>query len=351
MKHLFHIHSNINLICTLAIIEEKRIAEDDVILCVARGVNVSFLRYTVLSIPNIIYYHPFNAIRKLFKFKWLKNKDFIKVLDELVKYYTNSNPYIYYAPNSRSQIYKIFITNKKCCGVDYLEDGMDAYLQEEYYYRKYPLNIQPLKKIIQSKFFDKISIFKNKRLKEEDDPFKSYNNHKPMIYCISKNAYKFRENQTHVLSLVTISERFKSTKSLNDYDRIFILDAVVNQGVIPAKVFKQFFIDFLDTYDHDNLKIKFHPFQEKNIKKWIIETIMKKGLSVEIFDDEIPFELVLVQTKSLFIYGIGSSLLIYGKILGNHNVFPLYPNFLHKYNYQSSRHEFWESSFKMIEDL
>jgi hypothetical protein len=348
MKHIFHIQSNINLVSALGIIEFKALNKDDVILSVCRNINVSYLPYEICTIPDTIYYHSYNKLSTLRKFDWLCNKTIISLIDDFIKNVSDSNNFIYYCPNSRNFHHRVFITNKYCKGVEYIEDGMDAYLEENLYYKKYPYELRKRHYLAQELLFKWFNAFCYNRLYQEDDPFKSYYGHKAKIYCISEKAYSFR-NEVSVLPLEKIAKNIKlEVDIINDNDHIFILDAVVEQQVVPIEIYRRFIKYFITIFDNKSLKIKFHPYQEESLKEWTLNEFKENSIHVTEVEEEMPFELILLCKNNLTIYGIGSSLLLYSSYIGNHKTNIHYPVFEDKLGYQSSRLPYWKSAFKEL---
>ncbi len=348
MKHIFHVHSNINLVSALGVIELKSLKKEDVILSVCRNIDVSYLPYKICKIPDTIYYHSYNKLSTLKKFKWLCNSTIISIIDDIIEDVSDFSNFIYYCPNSRNFHQRVFITNKKCKGVEYLEDGMDAYLEKNLYYEKYPLVLRKINYLAQELLFKWIDLFCYDRLYQEDDPFKTFYSHKAKIHCISDNAYNFR-NEVNVLPLdkITINTNFE-VGNIDDGDHILILDAVVEQKVVPIEIYKKFIKYFITSFDINSLKVKFHPYQDEGLKEWTLNEFKQTSIDVSEVEEKMPFELILLTKKKLTIYGIGSSLLLYSKILSNHKVHVLYKTFKEQFKYISPRLKFWDSAFKEI---
>ena len=127
MKYIFHIHSNINLLASVLIVENEKIKRKDVLFLLARGVKTDF-EVNKEDIPAEVYYHSFNVLKELKTLQFLKNSKIVEKIDDLIKGFINGDDFIYYCPNSRGPLYRGFFSHDKCSGVNYIEYGMDAYL-------------------------------------------------------------------------------------------------------------------------------------------------------------------------------------------------------------------------------
>lgn len=348
MKHIFHIQSNINLVIAIAVIDLKKIKKEDVILSVCRNIDVSYLPFRKIEIDDNIYYHSYNRLRNLHDFKWRYNTKIIDKIDFLIKNAIHSNSFIFYCPNSRNFLHRVFITNKSCVGVEYIEDGMDAYLSEKLYYKKYPYQLRWKQLMFQETIIKFFNVFCYKRLRQLKDPFKTFYNHEAIIYCISQKAFSYR-NEVQVLSLKRISNLFDSNITIaKDNDNILILDAVVEQKVLTLELYEKLILFISSNLNCRSLKIKFHPYQDGNLKKWTMDTFKSNIDDVVEYNDDIPFELVLAIKSNMAIHGIGSSLLLYSSFIGNHKTHIYYPLLKELFNFTSPRLPYWESAFENI---
>ncbi|SFW56595.1 polysialyltransferase family glycosyltransferase [Cellulophaga fucicola] len=343
MKYLFHIHSNINLLVAIGIVEKCNYRKEDVFFLLNRGIKTSFLVNTI-DIPENIYYHPFNTIKKLKNLNFLKNKAILAEIDSIIKSATLGGEFIYFCANSRVPFYRAFFSHKKCSEVHYIEDGMDAYLPAKELESKYPKKI-PKHLLVIDFFLKFLPWFCSNRLRYLNIDFMgNFKNKKSVVYCINKKAYDNQSNNNKVVLNIDEISFFNKQNLKNDV--LFVFDAVVEQKVIKEEDLNKFVDWFSEIYfKGKNISIKFHPFQSKLTQQQIVKKIEANGTHVEVISNDIIMEVLFVKKKQLIIYGIGSSLLVYGSMINNHKVKVLYPYFEKQLGVLSPRLNTWNTMF------
>jgi len=343
MTYLFHIHSNINLLVAIGVVEKHNYPKKAVFFLLNRGVKTNF-EVNTIDVPEQLYYHPFNTIKELKGLKFLKNKDIITQIDSIIQDTTLGSDFTYFCANSRVPFYRAFFSHRSCTQVHYLEDGMDAYLAVNELEKKYPKRV-PRHLLAFDFIFNIFPWFYSKRLKYVDVDFMgNFKSKKSIVYCINENAYNNQSNTNKIiLSIDDIS--FFNTQQLKN-DNIFVFDAVVEQQVVAEEDLKNFVQWFSRSYFKDKeISIKFHPFQSEIAQQQILEIISANGIQVELISNEIIMEVLFVKKKELTIYGIGSSLLVYGSMINNHRVKVLYPYFEKQLGFTSPRLGVWNALF------
>ena len=343
MQHVFHIHSYINYITALGIIESKKIKQEEVLFILCRGINLKEDKFKSLRIPNYIYYFPFFTLKKLKTLDFLKTDRIINDFYELTKSALNDNRFIFYCPNSMNYFFRLFLSHEKCVGVEYLEDGMDMYLSEELYYKKYPFNIPLLQKLAFSIL--KLFFSQSNLIKPLDDPFRSVGCHKAILNGISNKSFK-NISFGKPIKIVSVKkpESYYDNSIIKGYNHFLLLDAVVEQNIIPRNYFQDFINYFTNSISEKKIAIKFHPFQDQITKKFVIRTFQDQDIEITIIPKDVPFELILFSEDNLKISGIGSSLLNYASFKRSHKIYAFYTYFEKEKKFISSRTEQWRES-------
>lgn len=345
MLHVFHIHSYINYVTSLGIIESKGLQQGEVLFILCRGIRLKEDTFKTLEIPDYIYYFPFFTLKKLKTFDFLKTDKIINDFYELTKTALNTKSFIFYCPNSRNYFFRLFLSHERCTGAEYIEDGMDMYLNQELYYKKYPLKVPFLQKFSYSIL--KLFFSKSNLIKPIDDPFRSVSNHKAILNGISHKSFQ-KINLGKPIKIVSVNrpERYYDKSIIEGYDHFLLLDAVVEQNIIPRIYFQEFIKYFTKWISEKKIAIKFHPFQDELTRKFVIKSFQDQNIEIKIIPQNVPFELILFSEDNLKISGIGSSLLNYASLKSSHKVYAFYTFFEKEKQFISSRTEQWKNSLE-----
>lgn len=344
MQHLFHIHSNINLIVAIGIVEQKVLNPKDVHFLLARGVDTDFEGINKHVLHDDLYYNPFHKKQLWKSFK--RDNSVIVQLDQLINGCIDKDGFCYYAPHSRNAFYSIFASHHECKQVHYIEDGMDNYLSLEGLEKKYP-TIVPIGHKVLDFAYRFVPFISSKRLRSYDDIYRSIGMQESVLFGIGKDTYqnqnhKSKNIQTIALNKIPYFERFST-----DYRDIFVFDAVIEQKVVEQQYLDQLLHWFGKSHNSiDTLAIKFHPFQTPENREGILK-LLGQYMNVATIADTVLMEVVFAREEDLQVYGMGSSLLTYACGLNpKTEVEVLYPHFHEQGGYTSSRLPIWEDCFR-----
>ena len=348
MKYLFHIHSNINLLTAILTVEHRNIDKKSVVFLLSRGIQTDF-KVKKVKLPEAIYYHPFNTLKALPNFKFRKN---LKVLSEIDRIIDENieDAFTYFCPNSRVPIYRAFFSHPKCVSVNYIEDGMDAYLSKEERLKKFPDSI-PFHIKIMDNIFKMFPVFCANRLNYVSDKFlPNLKETSSEIYCLSEKSFLNQDNPRRIILQINEDSYFKEADAA--YNNIFVFDAVKNQNVINEKDLYDF-VDWFcsDYYKSNTIALKFHPFQDEEEIAEILEIFRNYNISIQVIPGHIVLEAVFIKNKHLNVFGIGSSLLVYAALFDLQSVHVLYPYFELIANFKSPRLNIWNDIFLGRNDI
>ncbi|EOD9422227.1 hypothetical protein [Vibrio campbellii] len=347
MKHIFHIHSNSCYLSALLIIDNEGLSIQDCILFICRNVKVNKEKFKTIEIEDEIYSHRYNAIRYFHKFPFKKNKTYIDKIDASIEECIKQDQYTYYAPHCRNPFYQVFITHPRCVQVHYLEDGMDAYLDMESIYNRFP-PYKPLTYKVYDKvlsFFDEYT--KVSRTSRYVNLYEDIGRYPSILYGLSNQSFSHSEKRKCLVFSDAVAKSCIGTAYVSD--SLLLLDAVVEQNVISEDAFKRFIEWFFsETISGPAINVKFHPMQSAFSKRYVLEAASKNDINCNILDENL-IEIDLYKYQGLKIYGIGSSLLNFASLTNRHEVHALYDFFEQKLGYLSPRLELWKKAFSSNE--
>jgi hypothetical protein len=213
-----------------------------------------------------------------------------------------------YVGETWNALVHIFATNRNCKRINYIEEGLSCYFDS--IWKDTSFRLKKICKFILLKLFRT----KSNRAISLGGPFNQLfflHQNKPEFYTSSKNGYNLVKYKRHIIPLVI------NTKISLEYDyAIFICDGITKNFNIEIKSYLEAIkIIFRDFHHVNNLYIKFHPWQDSNERKQIVDLFTLLCISTIQLDDDIPLEAVFL-TERREIIGIASSLLYYGKLAG-----------------------------------
>jgi|GEM_PF-4792105 len=344
MKHFFHIHSNINLIVAIALIEKKKLPKEDVVFFIARNIQTDYPGIKKVFISDEIYYTPF--AKKRLALTLANDLRIIKMIDKMIKENCEKDDFTYYVPHSRNALYTIFLTHIHCVQVHYIEDGMDNYLSVDGLEKKFPHKVPKGHRLL-DRFYGQFWFYKFDRLRSYDDIYRSIGRNESTLFGIGKNSYQNQANRGKKIEILDVAEvPFFDQFTVSD-EAVFVFDAVEEQKVVPGEILDKLLHWFGRHYsDIQSIAIKFHPFQSNKNRARIIG-IFEQYMEVSTLADSLLLECAFAKAKGLKVFGIGSSLLNYAYELNSTNsVEILYPYFLDEEQYESSRLPIWEDCFR-----
>lgn len=307
MKHLFYVYSNLHALIAYQIIEENKIANDDIYFITYRNTQI---------ISNYS-----SRILKLEGTSGFKNKLFSAFFkDERLSFLSNNEikaylPFTYGLPTGFFKNY------------DLLEEGIDIINDIEIKY--------PLKHIIKDLFNGIIFLFvsyiflwnRNQNLINyvrgpiifhlKPIIFK----HPKSFYCISKNPnfkYKGELNFKHLKIKNKYSNDFEIPKNSN----ILVLDPLHNKN-FRHNLLDKIFLTFSNKIKGEKFYVQFHPTDTINTEynNYTIETLKNYSSNFEIIN--ISLDILCLQDLELKLYGISSSILFYCSRFGNNKAYSL----------------------------
>jgi len=342
LKHVFYLHSQTCYISALKVIKHKKISNDQVILLISRNTPLFRNKYQSFHIYPILDNWPFYTQKEIFNLKWMFNYKALKVFDNVINNFIKFK-FVFYSQNSRHYKYNVFISSKNCIENHFIEDGLDMYSTQNEFNIKYPYPLKIRYKLVNN-LLSNIQNLK-KRIFQNDDAFWSKNN-KSFFYALSNLSYQnLNIDKNKIINLQEVEINVKIPK-INSNFPIILPSALEEQNITTNQNIANSYIYFLKKNSIDAINIKWHPAHTINSKNIISKLISNEGISINYIDDSIPMELVFAAVNSkLTLISNGSSLLIYGVLLGQHKSHVIFP-ILHKIsNCKTPRSQYWENTF------
>ncbi|WP_338625531.1 polysialyltransferase family glycosyltransferase [Agarivorans sp. OAG1] len=318
------------------------------ILALCRGLDLGD-GITKIHIPDYIYYHGFNSIRKACNFHFLRNEEYIKTIDEFLLESTGGDDFVYFTPHCRNPLYQIFITNKSCKQVHYIEDGMDAYLPINSLAERFPFYnnfIYEAFNYLLNKWFKRSKVT---RTSKYTYLYESIGIERSIHFCITKKSF-LHSNCRLVLKPSSLDALEVNLEVLK-FKQLLLLDAVVEQGVVKKSDFSKFIFWFFSSFTGQELAVKFHPVQDLEIIDSVKEIARRFNIELEILSDTRIIELDLLLGKELKVHGIGSSLLSYAALNDMHEVYVYYDFFEVECGFLSPRLKLWNQAFSGVSNV
>lgn len=340
MKHIFHIHNQSSYLSSLCIVESKKISRCDVIFMCFRGFKNNDEYIKAIYLDDKIYYHRFNSTRYLFNFGFVKNNQYIKIVDSWLD--NIGDDFTYYVPHCRNPLYSIIITNSKCKQVHYIEDGSDAYLTKIGIQYKFAPVQHWSHKVLSPLFY----FFGSSRIVFYSNLYEPIGV-EPSI-CYGLNDKSFLNDLQAKREILKINEEIiRKFPCDTKYNKIFVLDALVEQGVVS----KETLLDLIKLFiikegDCPGVSIKFHPAQSEDVRVSVLDIFKVNSFTVEVLPENFMFEVFCILNKSCKIFGVGSSVLLYSRNVAPQLTFPMY-NYIPKNKILDiKRYKVWKDMFE-----
>lgn len=312
MKHLFCVHSSITYYISKAIIEYYNIALGDVVMCVDNHyVNM----YDDMDCKK----EDMTGILAMFKAydlsKFLSLPYNIKRFDTILGNIMQNDTYFAYIPNVTATINQVIITNKKCVGYNFIEEGIGSFKKELFY--RCPIPFHGMRHLV----LKTISYF-CKRIEFEHPFLAKYrkSNFKPAYYYFKSFIEAIPSN-----SIYLPYPKFNQIPIVHSGSHIFIVSPLLEYKLALSDTFTKSIIFLAEIIKRvsNSIIIKFHPYQKAPIKESIIKIFDDYSIQLTVLDDSIPIEPIILSDSKLNIYGFESSVLYYASQLECNNVYSI----------------------------
>lgn len=302
MKHVFVIHSNVVLLSALGTIDFLKLSHSSILFLYGRHFQSSIVKNDIktIDISDIYFKYPKLSLRcNPFQYKrYFSEID--SIINNIIK-----DDYEIYLPHFGMVIYQALMTNKKCNGINILQEGAYSYFSRPY---ANPLRVRLLNLFFSSprRWFQKnwnlpLSIAKRMPI------------HKS--FAISKDFFEPLNGFEHIV--IKWPHIDDDRCFLPKGSHVFLFESAVELDQIEKDVYFAGCKKLIETCSVSNCYVKFHPNQNKNNIRTILE--MFNSIHVSIIPDDVPFEITMANSSDLTLYGFTTSLLKFGELLG-HNV-------------------------------
>lgn len=349
MKHIFTVHSHITYLISIAIIDFLQLDPSEVIII---SYNTKFNpSYQPFTINYIKRGGSKGFLKKMVKI--VRNFNYAKLLDEQINKLTSGESYYLYI-NYVIGNNRILLTNPKCIGLSFIEEGMDNYKEDSLLsYTVHSKSDSFRLPFVQRWSFLKINI---KEILREitNEKLNLIPVHPscfsliPGIKYFSFSKYSFpniQGNNKHILDIRSVADYVSKGSNVSiDNAVLWVGDNVVNFYKLPVENYieavKNGISDFIKINPFSKIYLKFH--QDEHFKSKLETQRLFELLNIEtiIIDNSQSAEILLLNSKNIKIIGLTSSLLWYASIIG-HQAYSI-NRYLKEHSHLKEHNIFWE---------
>jgi hypothetical protein len=295
-------------------------------------------------VPKIIDNWPFYDIKKLYNFYWLKNNRVVRIIDNIILN-NDIDKFVFYSQNGRHYKYNVFISNPKCIGNHYIEDGLDMYTTIDEYNLKYPSPLKRRYRLInyilgsiqnlRERVYQKRSVFWNMT---QDTTF----------FCLHELSMANNKEIINRVNLFNIQIDYEDP-NLKELP-FLLLSALEEQKICSNHILCRVYIKYLSDNNINECYLKWHPAHTKKSKSEILNYFEKNEIKIHVIEESMILEAYFISTyKHHLVLSIGSSLLMYAHLFGkNFKVVPLYGLLHDIINGRTRRSNYWINTYNRI---
>lgn len=306
-KHVFYVHSHITYYISMAIINEIKISESEVLFIKSRAYeNNSLDNSKCIDITDI-----HDSIDKIGKLDFFKTYKYIKKIDNLIDSKIPNIDFSVYLPMVRHKAMQIIASNKNCKQINIIEEGVIAYSKYFMHFKEKNVLLAIGKYIVNN--FLNIGRGRFYFIKPFDIR-KFIKKNQPIFYTVSNQGFKglpFKIKKIELISDKNFSFELKG-------NIVMVLEGAVEQGNLGLETFISSIEEMLrvNTQNEKKISIKFHPAQSDANKEKIINSCKKLGIKPQNIPNHVSFEQLALKNKNLLVIGFSTSLLFYARELG-----------------------------------
>lgn len=312
MKHVFYIHSGITYVVTLATIDHLKLTRDQVVIILCRNIQVAN-EYQVLKLTpeeEQIQLLPTYGSKEV-----LKNFDILWKLDKRLSIAIGHMDFTLYLPSEKNFLMQFLQTHSLCKKRHFIEEGILTYQLE---FKKVVPTRRGIRNHLRHWLRTPYHLFRTTvGQSQQPDNLIDFT-----VFVATRTAELLLKSFT--VEYVDVNRILKSRES--DYHRVinlYIFDAVVEMGLSDSIPFMQSLESFIvNQVPRKNLHIKFHPYQKDH--KRYLEIFDKYKIDYALLGPEVIPEVLIVQSNSMAVYGLASSVLFYANEIG-HQVYSFSP--------------------------
>jgi hypothetical protein len=307
MKYLFIVHSHTVFLTSIGVINYLKICDEDIRFIYVRKYQNSIYKKPSKMIDLSNEYDLCNAslihywrFRKVWKSVDINIESFI------------GEKYIAFIPHPRNYLYQLFISNKKCEGINYIQEG--AFAPNKLFKKK--MGLKSFIYLVSNFFL--FPFYKHRIWVSTHWLLPSFitKNKKIECYAISPNIFNKLDCNMHIIEWPNL--KIDGEKNL-EYP-FFVFDSSIEHGIVEKKVYMEATKKLIQEKAESVNYIKFHPAQQHE-NMCLIKSFFTCANKVSIeLPADIPCEAYLSTYENMKIYGFNSSLLIFAKQL-HHNIF------------------------------
>lgn len=315
MKYLFCVHSPITYLSALGVVLKESIPLEDVVF-VSNGL---FVRETPIKCHVIELCEKKDVLRHP-----IKSLFHVAYADRQLEKILRGEKFVAYI-SVMFRLARIIVTNKNCVSFNFIEEGSSAY-SEQFRLDLVCSNRKPQESFRIKSCRDFITelmlIVRGYTSKMNSLPFfyNSYYRTAGIKFYGFGNSFPGQIDVCH-LSLTDIGKSFKWNKKYDlDNSTVFLGSPIVRVVPYPLedylKGIEQGCIRQLISKGIKKVFAKFHPAELNDTKNGTIRLFQQYGIEYEVIPNEVIFEIEMMNTQNLHLWGVDCSIFIYAKMLG-----------------------------------
>lgn len=305
MKHVFYVHSGITYVVALATIDFLKLTTDQVLILLCRNIQIG-TDYKILKLSP-----PEEQIQLLPSYgnkKVLNKIGILWKLDRRLAAVVDHTKFTLYLPSEKNFLMQFLQTHSLCKKRHFIEEGILTYQLE---FKK----VVPIRRGIKSHLRHWLRAPYHLFRTSVGQAQQPHNLFDFTVFVATRTAESLLKS--FKVKYVDVN-RILNTRESNypGVTNLYIFDAVVEMGLSDSIPFMHSLETFIATeVPRENLHIKFHPFQ----KDYSVYLAIFDKYDIEYFllGPEVIPEVLIVQSGSLSVYGLASSVLFYAKEFGH----------------------------------
>ena len=304
MKHIFVIHSHTSFLTAMGTIDFLKLNESDVAIAWSRNYR-NILYDKNYKSSDIGWTAEYPAFKKLFSHR----RDFQRI-DSQIDYMTEGEDYILYAPHPSASQFQLLLTNPKCVGFNYIQEGA-LILKGMFLKRDWGLLYRIKNRIYRFLYENRLY---GARLTWDVPKFKKLLK-EPECYAITDDIFDGSNYKQNLIKwpAYNIPEEY----AINPSFPCFITESFIEKDVVEKEIYLGLYKELVDTMGRAENYVKFHPAQWEVTKTEIIQLFENSGKKVKVLPDDFPFEVYLSSYKNMTVCGFRSSLVVFAGQLGH----------------------------------
>ncbi|WP_462264585.1 polysialyltransferase family glycosyltransferase [Mucilaginibacter sp.] len=301
MKHLFYIHSHTTYLTALGVIELKELQPENIIMVRTRNYSSNLTAHNYKQVDLSAEF----TLSQSYKYNIFKLNALLRQIDRLI-YTLAGESYIAYLPHVGVFLMQVIFTHPLCAGLALLEEGSNAYAKKfqikQFNYKNWVKETYSKALLLNRYWFTLYGLLHNIKKEYPTEAFGS-----------SAKTFEHLPYKKTIVKwpALTCSYQVKAGAP------VFILEGAIENHYATKEIYLNSVKQVVNENAVDVNYIKFHPAQTADNKETIKSYFNALNKELIVLPDDLPFELIILNSIDLRIIGFSSSLLYYARLYGH----------------------------------